>query len=135
MTLRETCPAMVFFLVCIFPYSIPIWKKRPEKTRYLNIFHAVWMDKWINDFELFWKWLHYERSRTYRSHGSIIRMVYLHRPIFHSTLYNLVLNVIVKLGVESIFSNFSFVNDFILLKYDFFHIFKKFLLPFNEIFG
>ena len=37
-SLREICPNPEFFLVCIFLYS---GKYGPEKTPYLDTFHAV----------------------------------------------------------------------------------------------
>ena len=44
-TLREKCPNTEFFLVRIFPYlsvfSPKAGKYRPEKTLYLDTFHAV----------------------------------------------------------------------------------------------
>ena len=51
--MREKYPNTEFFLVCIFPQSgwIPrdtlnAGKYRPEKTRYLGIFHAVQVIPW-----------------------------------------------------------------------------------------
>ena len=56
LSLREKCPNTEFFLVCIFPHSDWIWrgteylsvfspnagKYGPEKTPYLDTFHAVY---------------------------------------------------------------------------------------------
>ena len=46
LTLREKCPNTEFFLVRIFPHSDSVFspnvgKYRPEKTPYLDTFHAL----------------------------------------------------------------------------------------------
>ena len=70
MTLSEKCPNMEFFLVHIFPYSG--WIRRfthekyePEKTSYLDTFHAVWLSiiyKTMDKFELFLESLSFNLS-------------------------------------------------------------------------